>query len=131
MLSELLLGSVYRVDLTPPKILVTVWGRSKMSNLGEGRMSHTLSSWPKEPWDHNNPIAHPLVVAYDGAECLPGWMQRKLSVLMTLDPDKVNEELPGIGRRISEYVYWVRESIGDADGSDAREESQVPRAESP
>jgi len=123
MLSELLLGSIHRVDLTPPKILVTVWNRDKMST--------TLSTWTKEPWDLNNPIAQPHVVAYDGAECLPGWMQRKLAVLMTLDPDKVNEELPGIGRRISEYVYWVRESIGDADGTDAREESEVPRAESP
>ena len=96
------LDDICRVDLTPPHIVVTY-----------------------------SPLAQVSVVDYDGAECLPEWMQRKLAVLMTLNPDKVNAELPGVGRRISQYVYWIRRSPGETIGTHTREESKAPRSESP
>jgi len=34
-------------------------------------------------------------------------VQDKISVLMLLDHTKVNEEVKGVGRRISKNVYWV------------------------
>ena len=96
------LADICRVDLTPPHIVVTY-----------------------------SPLAQVSIVNYDGAECLPEWMQRKLAVLMTLNPDKVNAELPGVGRRISQYVYWIRRSPGETIGTHTREESKAPRSESP
>ena len=50
---------------------------------------------------------------------LPKWVQEKLAVLMVLDPDIPNGEITGIGRRISQRVFWVY-----TDGRDSREESQ-------
>ena len=38
---------------------------------------------------------------------LPEWIQKKVAVLSTLPHDPPTEYVKGIGRRISEYVYWV------------------------
>ena len=50
---------------------------------------------------------------------LPKWVQEKLAVLMVLDPDIPNGEITGIGRRISQRVFWVY-----TDGRDSREKSK-------
>ena len=46
---------------------------------------------------------------YDSIEDLPPWMQSKLSVLMLLDPDKINNEITDVGKRISKRVFWIYE----------------------
>lgn len=56
---------------------------------------------------------------YEGADKLPMDVQRKLAVLMTLDPKISNHEVGGVGRRISESIFWVY-----ADGEYTREEGQ-------
>ena len=44
---------------------------------------------------------------YETLDDLPNWVQDKLAVLMLLDHTKVNEEVKGVGRRISQSIYWV------------------------
>ena len=55
---------------------------------------------------------------YSSVDSLPEWMQKKLAVLMGIDHNKQNEELEGIGRRVSGHVFWVYpyegESLDDA-----------------
>jgi hypothetical protein len=46
---------------------------------------------------------------YDSVEDLPKWIQSKLSVLMVLDPNKINNDVPTVGKRISDRVFWVYE----------------------
>ena len=58
---------------------------------------------------------------YETLDDLPKWVQDKISVLMLLDHTKVNEEVKGVGRRISRNVYWVFN--GELDGNDPRRES--------
>lgn len=55
---------------------------------------------------------------YETLDDLPKWVQDKISVLMLLDHTKVNEEVKGVGRRISKNVYWVFN--GELDGSNPR-----------
>ena len=55
---------------------------------------------------------------YESVDELPKWVQDKLAVLMLLDPDKVNEEIESVGRRISKDIFWV--FIGEANGDDPR-----------
>lgn len=50
---------------------------------------------------------------YSSVDSLPEWMQSKLSVLMSIDHTKQNEELEGIGRRVSGHVFWVYPSEGE------------------
>lgn len=44
---------------------------------------------------------------YDGTDDLPDWVQERLAVLMVLDHKPPTHEVAGIGRRISESVFWV------------------------
>jgi hypothetical protein len=55
---------------------------------------------------------------YESVDELPKWVQDKLAVLMLLDPEKVNEEIESVGRRISKDIFWV--FIGEANGDDPR-----------
>jgi hypothetical protein len=57
---------------------------------------------------------------YETLDELPNWVQDKLAVLMLLDHTKVNEEVKGVGRRISKDVYWVFN--GETDGNNPRRE---------
>jgi hypothetical protein len=57
---------------------------------------------------------------YETLDDLPKWVQDKISVLMLLDHTKVNEEVKGVGRRISRNVYWVFN--GELDGNNPRRE---------
>ena len=68
-------------------------------------------TWPEESAIFN--------AQYEGADKLPMDVQRKLAVLMTLDPKISNHEVGGVGRRISESIFWVY-----ADGEYTREEGQ-------
>jgi hypothetical protein len=45
---------------------------------------------------------------YDNINSLPNWIQERLSVLSMLPPSSTGDnDVEGIGRRISERVYWV------------------------
>jgi hypothetical protein len=44
---------------------------------------------------------------YDGVDGLPDWVKERLAVLMVLDSTPPTIELEGVGRRISENVFWV------------------------
>lgn len=61
-------------------------------------------------------------VIYDNVDSLPEWMREKLAVLVTLRFDVPTEELVGLGRRVSEHVFWVyargNETLGEVGGSD-------------
>jgi hypothetical protein len=62
-----------------------------------------------------------LELAYEHANDLPQWVQDKLAVLMLLDHNANNQEVAGVGRRISESIFWVYK--GENDGDDPRGES--------
>lgn len=71
-------------------------------------------------WPEESGMFKSIDDTYASVDTLPEWMQRKLAVLMLLNPDEPEKkEISGIGRRISENVYWVY-----LDGSDTREESK-------
>ena len=65
-------------------------------------------------------FAPELDEVYDSVQDLPQWVQERLAVLMVLDPTQVNEEIEGVGRRISKHVFWV---FGEANGANTGEES--------
>lgn len=44
---------------------------------------------------------------YDDVDLLPDWVKERLAVLMIIDPTPPTPSLPGVGRRISKYVFWV------------------------
>jgi hypothetical protein len=74
----------------------------------DGRVS--VSSWG---------LAKDVEDTYDSADALPEWMQRKIATLMIFDPEKVNSEIKGLGRRISKGTFWLYPTEGEDDGNDA------------
>ncbi len=57
---------------------------------------------------------------YDSVDELPEWMKLKLATLMLLDANEPNKkDVVGVGRRISENVYWIY-----LDGGDTGKESE-------
>ena len=59
---------------------------------------------------------------YTNVEDLPTWVQNKLAVLMILDASKKNEDISGVGRRISNEVFWVYKD-GDDSGESCKGKS--------
>jgi hypothetical protein len=55
---------------------------------------------------------------YDSVDALPSWMQRKIAVLMLFDPTKINNDIEGVGRRISRGTFWLYPEEGEYDGDD-------------
>ena len=55
---------------------------------------------------------------YSSVDEMPKWVQDRIAVLMLLDPDKLNQEVENVGRRISDDIFWVFK--GEADGDDPR-----------
>ena len=74
----------------------------------DGKVS--VSSWG---------LAKDVEDTYDSVDALPEWMQRKIATLMIFDPEKVNDEIKGLGRRISKGTFWVYPDEGEDDGNDA------------
>jgi len=66
-------------------------------------------------------FAPELKMRYDTINEMPNWAQAKLAVLMVLDPMKVNNDIEGVGKRISRNIYWLYKE--KASGDDARKES--------
>lgn len=79
----------------------------------DGRVN--VSSWG---------LANDVQDTYDSVDALPQWMQRKIATLMIFDPEKVNEEVKGLGRRISKGTFWLYPEEGEDDGNDTRAPSQ-------
>ena len=44
---------------------------------------------------------------YPGIDQLPDWIQSAVATLALFEPEGDKPELPGVGRRISERVFWV------------------------
>ena len=74
----------------------------------DGRVN--VSSWG---------LAKDVEDTYDSADALPEWMQRKIATLMIFDPAQVNDEIKGLGRRISKGTFWLYPDEGEDDGNDA------------
>ena len=74
----------------------------------DGKVS--VSSWG---------LAKDVEDTYDSVYVLPEWMQRKIATLMIFDPEKVNDEIKGLGRRISKGTFWLYPDEGEDDGNDA------------
>jgi len=53
---------------------------------------------------------------------IPDWLERRVAVLCTMSYEPPTEFVNKIGRRISQYVYWVYYE-GEDDGIDTGEES--------
>jgi hypothetical protein len=66
-------------------------------------------------------FAPELKQSYNNINELPKWAQEKIAVLMVLDPSKINEEVEGVGRRITRNVYWLYKETEN--GDDPRGES--------
>ena len=92
---------VYRVDTRKQHIEVRAWGIGESTN-----------------------IVAREVMRYDSVQALPEWMQRKIAVLMTFDPKKVTDEIPDLGARVSDGVFWVFGIDGETLGCDPRSEGQ-------
>ena len=75
----------------------------------DGRVN--VSSWG---------LAKDVEDTYDSVDGLPEWMQRKIATLMIFDPAQVNDEIKGLGRRISKGTFWLYPDEGEDDGNDAR-----------
>jgi hypothetical protein len=75
---------------------------------GDGRVN--VYSWG---------LAKDVEDTYDSVDALPTWMQHKIATLMIFDPEKVNSEIEGLGRRISKGTFWLYPSEGEDDGNDA------------
>lgn len=64
-------------------------------------------------------LAKDVEDTYDSVDGLPQWMQRKIATLMIFDPAQVNDEIKGLGRRISKGTFWLYPDEGEDDGNDA------------
>lgn len=45
--------------------------------------------------------------SYADVDDLPQWMQERLAVLYMTSAKQPTEDIPGVGRRITDTVYWV------------------------
>ena len=49
----------------------------------------------------------PLDGIYGSVDDLPMWIQKRLAVLMIMSAEPPTTEVKGVGRRISQNVFWV------------------------
>lgn len=109
--------TVFRVDIMsiPGRVSVDVWG-------WPGRYSRGTKGLSREQ--------DPSYV-FKSVDDLPDWVQKKLAVLSTLNPNVSNEAVPNVGARISKNVFWVypedgvEEQTGECFGEHARSVSQA------
>ena len=101
-----------RIDVDPAfakKMYVAMATRTyRVQMQTDGRVS--VSSWG---------LAKDVEDTYDSVDGLPEWMQRKIATLMIFNPEQVNEEIKGLGRRISKGTFWLYPTEGEDDGNDA------------
>lgn len=56
-----------------------------------------------------SPIDSERIVTYNSVLEIPEWINDRMAVLRMLPCDPTNSVVFGVGRRISEYVFWVVE----------------------
>lgn len=44
---------------------------------------------------------------YNSVDDLPAWMQERLAILMLMSPKPPTEHVQGVGRRISQHIFWI------------------------
>jgi hypothetical protein len=44
---------------------------------------------------------------YSNVDALPDWVKERLAVLMLMSPTPPTQDVDGVGRRISDHVFWV------------------------
>lgn len=54
-----------------------------------------------------NPIDGKRSTVYATFDMIPDWMQGRIAVLRMMPPDPQESVVFGVGRRVSEDVYWV------------------------
>lgn len=80
-------SEIFRINVREPKAVeIMYWG------------------WEKPD---DSPSTDDYTVTVRSVDLLPEWMQRRLAVLTTIDPERRNTDIPGVGRRVSTYVYWI------------------------
>lgn len=52
-------------------------------------------------------VDSPVEGTYDDVHALPNWMQERIAILMMTKAEPPTHEVEGVGRRISERVFWV------------------------
>lgn len=52
-------------------------------------------------------VDDPINGSYDSLSDLPQWMQERIAMLSMLSFKPPTETVPGVGRRIGEFTYWV------------------------
>jgi len=59
---------------------------------------------------------------YENVDDLPDWVQLKLATLMLLDAEEPNKkEVVGVGRRISESIFWIYLDDGSNTGKESKD----------
>lgn len=97
-------------NISPDAIHAAMTTRTyRVQVLADGRVS--LSSWG---------LAKDVEHTYDSVDGLPAWMQRKIAALMIFDPVNQNDNIAGLGRRISKGTFWLYPDEGEDDGNDSR-----------
>lgn len=74
-------GLTYRVSVSPHGVNVICFGIESVDSTLEGH--------------------------YDRIDDLPNWVKERLAILNMMSSTPPTEEVEGVGRRISEDVYWV------------------------
>lgn len=116
MKKDLVPDLVFRVNTLGKQVDIWGWERGKSGQSGQ------LG------------VARDEYLVFQSLDAMPRWMQEKLAVLSTLDPDKQNEHVPNVGARVSRHIYWVYpdpadpEQTGDALAEYAREVGKTWRS---
>lgn len=53
------------------------------------------------------PIEGPRIKGYKTLDTAPEWVKDRVAVLSMLEPNVHTSAVFGVGRRVSEYVYWA------------------------
>lgn len=72
---------LFRVEIEPSKVTVVCLGTERIDPSEEGE--------------------------YNSVDDLPNWVQERLAILMMMSIEPPTQFVDGVGRRISENVYWV------------------------
>lgn len=75
---------LFRVEIEPSKVTMVCLGTERIDPNEEGE--------------------------YNSVDDLPNWVQERLAILMMMSIEPPTQFVDGIGRRISDTIYWVFKS---------------------
>lgn len=58
-------------------------------------------------WFGSDSVDSELATNYACGDDLPNWVQERLATLMMIPTTKPIPDIPGVGRRITENIFWV------------------------